>query len=99
MAAAWPKTVTYPLDENDIRVLELIRSKNPHTAKNGVEAIRHALQDYELRHGPKPTGRGGVEADLTEIKSRLEGASTAEIRALLLEILLELRSENKQLTT
>lgn len=64
----WPKTITYPVDADDLVILDLIKRNRPLTVKTGVEAIREVLQDYKIRYGLQPEGKGGKDADLKEIK-------------------------------
>lgn len=80
----WPNTITYPVEEIDRYIFDLIKNNRPITVKTGVEAVREALQDYYYRHGPKPNGKGGKDADLKEIKQ------------LATQILNELRDTEKE---
>ncbi len=91
--AEWPKTVTFPIDPEDIKYFDLIREKVP-AARSGVVAIRIALADYYKHHGPQPKEKGEQDTDLREIKAQLAGVSTAELKSLLLEIMLELRGND-----
>lgn len=84
------KVITFHIEEDDQKCLDLIREKYP-AAKSGVVAIRMALSDFYNRHGPHPEGKEEKDADLKEIKAQLAGVSTAELKSLMLEILLEIK--------
>lgn len=88
----WPETVTFKVDDQVKGVFDLIRRNNPMSVTNGVQAITVALQYYQEHQGEKSSENTDEAAALKEIRGRLEGASTAELKAILLEIVAELRS-------